>query len=402
MRKNKIILLILYVLLIILINCSNNNPGNIEEQQYIPQPGMSVRDDRVVWTKKDDIPSPFLHDDGSVVNSPVEWETCRELIKKILEEYVYGPRPTLPIEHIETGKEYPDYFVSANAITYHAKIFYDNSRCFNIRVTRPSGNGRYPVIIRYENNEDFRFPIEKECIDNNRYVIVALNHLSVAPEEEQILENQMHESKVLMSWAYAASLTVDYLEMLDFADCSKIAVAGMSRTGKSAICAAVYDERIAIVVANSSGAAGASGFRNFGEKSTQAINIVRHQPTWVSEKLLEYIDNPDELPVDMHFARALIAPRVILTTEAYDGGGAKWAGPVSTFRIWEASDYAFELYGKTVNNLIHLRRGVHDQLKKDYERMMEVINHVFYGDSFESTSYRKNIYDYEFYRYGQY
>ncbi len=94
----------------------------------------------------------------------------------------------------------------------------------------------------------------------------------------------------------------------------------------------------------------------------------------------------------MHFARALIAPRVILSTEASDGGDAIWADPVSTFKMWEASDYAFKLYDKTDNNLIHMRKGEHAQLPEDYERMMKVVNHVCYGDSFEPALFRKNVY----------
>lgn len=392
--------MLLWVLALLFCSCTHNEGEKVEKvevENYIPQPGMSVTDNELVWTNSNTLPSPFANSDGSLISTPEQWEVRRDHIQKMLEEYVYGSRPTLKINKVEISAEYPDAAVSVNAISYHAKIFYDNSRYFNIRVTRPRDEGNYPVIIRYEDNENFRFPIEKKGIDDKRYVIVALNHLSVAPDNGVVTNKQMHETKVLMAWAYAASLTVDYLETLQFTDCSRIAITGMSRTGKSAICAGVYDKRFSVVVPNNSGAAGASGFRNFGEKNTQAINIVQHQPTWVSEKLAQYRKNANELPLDMHFARALIAPRSILSTEAADGGDAVWAGPISTFKMWKASDYAFELYGKTNNNLIHLRQGKHGQLNEDYERMMQVINHTFYADSFDSSPYRKDIDYYDFF-----
>lgn len=149
MRKDIIILLIFCWILMILFNCSIDN---FAKQHYIPQPGMNIKYNKVIWTKKNDIPSPFLNSDGSIIDTSLKWETRRELIKKILEEYVYDPRPTLHIKHVEAGREYPDYLVSTNAITYHAKIFYDNSRWFNVRITRPSQYGCYPVIIRYEDS----------------------------------------------------------------------------------------------------------------------------------------------------------------------------------------------------------------------------------------------------------
>ncbi|MCG6190634.1 hypothetical protein K5G00_24630 [Maribellus maritimus] len=338
---------------------------------------------------KDSLPSPFAKNDGTLIKKTDEWEARRNFLLKLMEEYVYGARPKMKLDSVITAAEYRDIQVAGNAITYSARLYYGNSRCFTIRLTRPEEKGNYPVIIRYESNESFRFPIESKCIGSNKYIIVALNHLTVAPDNGEVTEKYMNETKVLMAWAYAASLTVDYLETLDCVDSANITIAGMSRTGKAAICAGVYDKRFKIIVANNSGAAGASGFRNFGEKGTQAIDIVKHQPTWVSAKLLEYIDDANELPLDMHFARALIAPRVILTTEAANGADAIWAGPVSTFKMWKASDYAFNLYQKTENNLIHLRSGGHAQLDEDYQRMMMVVNHICYGERFDNATFRK-------------
>ena len=388
--KIKWLLLLLACIPSIIICCTPKTNKNFEDVvHYIPQPGISTEKGRIIWSLQDSLPDPFAKNDGTLIKTTDEWEARRNFLLKMLEDYVYGSRPELKLDSVKLSAEYRDTQVAENAITYSARLYYGNSRYFTIRVTRPGKKGNYPVIIRYESNESFRFPIESKCIGNNKYVIVALNPLTVAPDNSEVTEKYMFETKVLMAWAYAASLTVDYLETIDYVDCSNITIAGMSRTGKAAICAGLYDKRFKIIVANNSGAAGASGFRNFGEEGTQAINIVEHQPTWVSAKLLEYIDDANKLPLDMHFARALIAPRVILTTEAADGADAIWAGPVSTFKMWEASDYAFELYQKTENNLIHLRSGEHAQLDEDYQRMMMVVDHICYGERFDDSVFRK-------------
>ncbi len=241
----ELLLLVFYMVISnFMLSCSNSGKPEIEKQQsevvnYIPQLGISVVDNRLVWSKHDSLPVPFANIDGSLVISVDEWENRRNVLLKMLEEYVYGTRPRFAISNVEELSEYVDTCVSDNAITYTARIYYDDSRYFNVRITRPGEEGRYPVIMRYESNEDFRFPIETECIKNKRYVIVALNHLTVAPDVGTVSEEYMNETKVVMAWAYAASLIVDYLETLGFTNCTKITIAGMSRTGKSAVCAGI-------------------------------------------------------------------------------------------------------------------------------------------------------------------
>ena len=50
---------------------------------------------------------------------------------------------------------------------------------------------------------------------------------------------------------------VDYLFTTDWADTDKIIATGHSRGGKVALCAAIYDERIALCAPNGSGCGGA-------------------------------------------------------------------------------------------------------------------------------------------------
>jgi len=387
--------LLLYSVVVGFIIDNNDEMKREVEQKitnYIPQPGITLIKGKLVWEHDNLLPSPYAYINGTKVTTIGEWEVRRDTLLRMMEEYIYGLRPNLEIDRVEvTIPDYQDKLVSDNAISFNAQIYYDNLRSFNIRVTRPREKGNYPVIMRYESNENFRFPIEEDGIVNRKYIFVALNHLSVSPDNDEVSKEYMRETKVLMAWAYAASLTVNYLETLDFVDLTNITIAGMSRTGKAAICAGVYDKRFSIVIANNSGAAGASGLRSFGETKTQAIDIVKHQPTWVSKMLLKYIEDENRLPLDMHFGRALIAPRVILTTEASDGGDAIWAGPVSTFKMWEASDYAFNLYGEAENNLIHLREGQHEQLDEDYERMMLVVNNVCYDEPLDPSLFRENV-----------
>ena len=60
-------------------------------------------------------------------------------------------------------------------------------------------------------------------------------------------------------WAWGHSRLVDYLFTTDWADTDKIIATGHSRGGKVALCAAIYDERIALCAPNGSGCGAGSG-----------------------------------------------------------------------------------------------------------------------------------------------
>ncbi len=341
------------------------------------------------------IPDLLKNDRGEKIKTVEAWEDQKDTVAALLQEYVYGVRPEYNFDHAEKENEFTDSSVSSNAITQIWKIFYEGGsykgRFFTLRLTYPSKSGSYPVIMRYENLINFRFPIEKEAVESEKYCIAAIDYMDMFPDESQPDESAMLETKAIMAWACGASLAMDFLETQSIADTSKVLITGHSRTGKAALCAAAFDERFALCVPNSSGAAGASGLRKFNDKGSQGIDIATQEPTWVSENLKKYEKIPAALPLDMHFARALIAPRPILCTESLDGGGSLWAGINSTVKMWQEADAVYSLYGATDNNLINFRAGEHDQLKLDYDLLMSFANHYFYEGELEISALRKGL-----------
>lgn len=351
------------------------------------------------------LPSPFRMADGSTVSNMTQWNQQREYIKQMLCYYVYGPRPNYSVKKVVKVSQTTDYSVSSNAQTTVYKVYYDTNRFFRVRITRPTKQKVYPVIMRYESNMDYRFCIENSVISNEKYVIVAINNLdayndSGAPTQSQ---SQMYEYKAIMAWAYQATLTMDFLSTLDFIDMSRIAITGHSRTGKAALCAAAYDERIALTIPNSSGAAGAATLRKWGQDGVQGIDIASQEPYWISgnlsgftgtyrENIIFNKDKVDKLPLDMNFARVLIAPRPILCTESRDGADSLWAGPYGTYTAWAAADPVYKMYGagQENNNLIHTRAGQHDQLESDYLLLLQFCDYYFYRTPFERADYRVN------------
>lgn len=344
------------------------------------------------------LPDPFKKPDGGRVKNIAEWNQQRDYIKQALCFYVYGNRPTFTVHHVQTDAQ-TDEGTYGKTTVY--KLFYgDGSRYFRVRVTKPAadnGTVQYPIIMRYEDNMGWRFPIEQELLTQNQYVIVAINHTDASPNNQnEYNANHMQESeaKAIMAWATEATLTMDYLATLPFIDMSRIALTGHSRTAKAVICAAAFDERITLAIPNSSGAGGASSFRSFGQKGAQAIGLATDQPSWVSDHLAAFERNVYKLPLDMHWATALIAPRPVLFTESRDGADSAWAGPRGTYSCRSAADEAYKLYGDDAvmvnRNLIRTRAGNHDQLDTDYALLVDFCNHYFYNQPLDTAALRKN------------
>ncbi|MEI6579523.1 MAG: hypothetical protein WCN92_08700, partial [Eubacteriales bacterium] len=255
---------LLSVLMALLLISASLGDITVQASLYPPvTPGVyTFKTYSQIKTCKFLLPDPFKKPDGRRVKNLAEWNQQRDYIKQALCFYVYGNRPDFSIHHVLVDSQMDE---GAYGKTTVYKIFYgDGSRYFRVRVTKPAadnGTKQYPVIMRYEDNMSWRFPIEETLLTQDKYVIVAINHTDASPNNQnEYNANHMQEAeaKAIMAWGYEATLTMDYLNTLPFIDMNKIALTGHSRTGKAVICAAAFDERIALAIPNSSGAGGDS------------------------------------------------------------------------------------------------------------------------------------------------
>jgi hypothetical protein len=109
-------------------------------------------------------------------------------------------------------------------------------------------------------------------------------------------------------------LVVDYLCTLPEIDQTRIAITGYSRGGKMATIAAAFDERIAAVIAGSTGVGGVLPWRLSGERGMgEGIeSTTRMFPQWFAPQVRFFAGREDRLPVDANLLVALVAPRAIL------------------------------------------------------------------------------------------
>jgi hypothetical protein len=125
---------------------------------------------------------------------------------------------------------------------------------------------------------------------------------------------------VLQGWAWGVSRIVDYLETDPAIDKTRLIVTGVSRTGKSALLAGAFDDRLALVAPVASSGGGTPAFRFSGSQPPRGgkeglTEMVRKYPNWFSDHLHEFWGQPDKLPFDEHWFMALVAPRPFLALE---------------------------------------------------------------------------------------
>jgi hypothetical protein len=190
-----------------------------------------------------------------------------------------------------------------------------------------------------------------------------------------------HAWGTIAAWAWGLHRAVDYLCTVPEIDRSRIAVVGHSRLGKTALLAAAFDERIALVIPHQAGCGGTAPSRGKVGESVKQIND--RFPHWFNDTFKEFNERVDRLPFDQHCLVALVAPRPVLLTNAV---GDTWANPTGQFEVLRAADPVYrQVAGDSLgtdqmpglNQLIntrlgyHIRPGQHSMGKEDWKVFWE-------------------------------
>ena len=113
-------------------------------------------------------------------------------------------------------------------------------------------------------------------------------------------------------------------------------VTGVSRTGKSALIAGAFDDRIAMTapVASSGGGTPAYRFSGAGRGGKEGLSeMVQKYPNWFSPHLHEFWGQQDKLPFDEHWFIALVAARPFLSLEGTHDQNVNINGVYQSFLV---------------------------------------------------------------------
>ena len=272
--------------------------------------------------KQNRLPDPLTFSDGRAVRYPADWAARREEIKRLFEKYDVGsipPKPKLdqvvPVSETVSDGSAPAAGgarggfggpgpAPKGAVTRVVRLQYGpgSQASLQVTVTLPPGDGPFPVLIGGTN-----------AILARGYINCTFPN-SVDQVTDLPALYPGYDFGTMGQQALRVQMIVDYLYTLPQVDKARIAITGYSRLGKMAVIAAAWDDRIAAVVAGSTGVGGVVPWRLGGERnqaeSIQSTTLMF--PLWFTQRLRFFAGREDRLPVDGNLLVALLAPRSCL------------------------------------------------------------------------------------------
>lgn len=325
-----------------------------------------------------------------------EWEAGREALVETFEEVVYGPWPKGQAVEL-VSRRMVDAELAGGRGTLEELVLRvgsgEGERSFHVALALPDAARPVPLIISQTFSSNcgafpgapLTAPDGSDCADYEGipgFVETIFGEfIALVPIEQyfdhgygyatwqagELIPDRQGEAQAIMNamagegvtaptgalsgWGYGFSAVIDAIETDDAINRDQIVVMGHSRHAKSAMVAAIYDRRIAAVVSHQSGFGGAASSRSdTGETVERMIEGVRPfgvldmegYPHWFAPAFSDYAERTEDLPVDQHQFIALVAPTPMLL-----GNGRRdvWSDPNSTYRMAEAADRVYELYG---------------------------------------------------------
>ena len=364
------------------------------------------------------LPELLKFDDGTPVVTPGDWAKRRKEIYKTAIELQYGTMPPKP-ELMDVEVIYDQSHISCRIHTgkkEHPVTFY-------MKIIPPkNAKVRCPVII--DGDMCFRYYMDPgflQAASDEGIAWVLFDRTELAHDvRADGRKGQLYEAYpectfgALGAWAWGYSRCVDALEILfkdkkePLIDLSMITFTGHSRGGKTAAIAGALDERAAIVNPNQSGECGCGCYRVKmqgyceGVEAPTRSEVLRDDvtifPYWTGPEMAGYVDREEDLPFDSHFLKALIAPRVLYTSDA---AADIWANPIGAWITNMAAKKVWDLLGEPDKLCYYYREGTHYHRADDIKMLVNVIKHykdpsvpldeAFFATPFDQEKYKELI-----------
>jgi hypothetical protein len=192
---------------------------------------------------------------------------------------------------------------------------------------------------------------------------------------------------LLQAWAWGVSRIVDYLQTDPSIDKTKLVVTGTSRTGKSALVAGAFDERIAMVAPVASSGGGTPAYRFSGSVPDRGgkeglTEMVRKYPNWFSSNLHQFWGQPDKLPFDEHWFIALCAPRPFIALEGLKDQNVNQYG---VYKSYFAAKPIYDFLKVSDKEGIGFADRPHGMVQGDWDNLLAFGDKYLMGKSVEKT-----------------
>lgn len=353
------------------------------------------------------LPDLFRLRSGALVDTPEAWGRRRGELRALLHETVYGPLPPAPraVRGELLHREHPVprfggayHFIYRIHIESGARPFWFHLDLLVPPIARSDGGApldalemivpdtaggrpqpwpRLPVVLTSDGCWSFVTDEVANEVLRRGYILARFNRTEIVPDNHAMPEPRDTSLylvypetpfRCLGAWAWGFHRVMDFLPSLNYADPKRVAAVGHSRGGKSALLAAATDERIALAAPNNSGNGGAGCFRWQGPGCETIRDSVTMVPHWYAPRFAEFAEREQDLPVDLHALKALVAPRALVSTEALDDAGAN---PLGTWHTHLAAREVYRFLGVPERIGICFRPGGHDHGLADWRAFLD-------------------------------
>jgi hypothetical protein len=186
---------------------------------------------------------------------------------------------------------------------------------------------------------------------------------------------------LLRAWAWGGSRIVDYLISDPSIDPNKLIITGVSRTGKSALIAGAFDDRISMVAPVASSGGGTPAYRFSGSVPDRGgkeglTEMVAKYPNWFSPHLHQFWGQPDKLPFDEHWFIALVAPRPFIALEGDHDQNVNQNG---VYQSWLAAMPAYALFHATDRLGVSWADRPHGMVQADWDALLAFADKFLLG-----------------------
>ena len=360
---------------------------------------------------------PFMFNNGTRVQTEADWQARRIEIKETLLDLEYGHMPSGHPDNITVQVIQSKLLGGGHILNTTKIIMTPNSSQpsltinFTLWVYIPNGTGPFPTIVKV-GQEGIGSQEEMSAVMLERgYIYACYDHTELDPDTEGYdVQGPCQEAYPsydwgsLAVWAWGAMRVADYLlneswvdapDGIPNVDSNILIITGHSRRGKTALLAGALDERFTMVAPNGSGCGGAGSFlvQGFFSETIASITSTHRYKSWFQKDFgNNYGGKEHNLPFDQHFLRALVAPRITLSTEATEDF---WSNPIGTQAIYEATLPVYEFLNATLNNSIHYRSGGHAFTEQDFEVLLNLSDKLLLGKNI-SGNFHMTPYDIDF------
>ncbi len=276
-------------------------------------------------TANANLPDPFLKLNGQRMTTKEEWTCRRQEILRLLERTVYGTKPAKPA-NVSGSVSRTNISVNVGGATFSAAV------------TMPSGGkAPYPLVIQYGGG------VSNSIFTNKGCAVITLPLTAIAGGTRQAKSGAFYTANPnnrgtghCAAWAWGVSRIIDVLEQdpNKLFDPTAVGVTGCSRNGKGAFAAGVLDERVALTMPMESGTGGMAAMRvshknrdqSGGTNGSQSPASAYGEQPWLGDDFNAFTNNPNNLPIDMHQAVALVAPRGFVAVYKTASSAGQWLG----------------------------------------------------------------------------